>query len=172
MRSILVAIILSSVSVFAGQLDLAVIQFPEVKTAEELDAALANVNLAEITNSDRTMTTESYLKGGYVVFAQSLPATAGQRFASATRLKNARADVTGRLGSSEIAVSITISEGVDAGLRRFSQRVYEAQAALSSGPARVLSIRQVSGRTQGTVKGQATVKDVNFCSVIIGQYTP
>lgn len=172
MRSILAAIVLSSVSVFAGQLDLAIVQFPEVKTAEELDAALAKVNLVDITNSDRTMTTESYLKGGYVVFAQSLPGTPGQRFASATRLSNFRADVAGRLGAGDIAVSITISEGVDAGLRRFSQRVYEASAPLGAGSPRVLSIRQLNSRTQGAVKGKAMLKDVNFCSVIIGQYTP
>lgn len=171
MRSILTALLVSVVSSFASQLDVAIIQFPEVKASEELNAALANVNLAEITNSDRTMTSESYLKGGYVVFAQSLPVVAGQRFASSTRLSNSRADVAGRLGPGDLALTIELSEGVAAGLRRYSKRVYEATASFSVGQARVISIRQVSGKTQSTIKGQATVKDINFTSAIIAQWT-
>lgn len=170
MRNVLLALLFSLAPAFAGQLDLAVIQFPEVKTAAELDAALANVDLAEITNSDRTMTSESYLKGGYVIFAQSLPIGAPQRFASGTRLKNARADVTGQLGANAIALEIAISEGVEAGLRNFSRRVYQAESPFGPGPARTLSIRQVSGKTQTTLKGQATVKEINFCTVIVGQW--
>lgn len=164
---ILLAFLAFALMAHAGQLDLAVVQFPEVKSAAELDAALANINLAEITNSNRTMTTESYLKGGYVVFAQSLPTNA--QIASSTRLTNSRADVEGRLGPGQISVKITLSEGVEAGLRRFTSRSYEASAALPSGPPRVLSIRQVSGRTAAVVKGQSSIKDTNYCTVIIGQ---
>ncbi len=171
MRTIIAALLFSSVSLFAGQLDLAIIQFPEVKTVAELDDALANVSLAEISDGDRTLTNVSYLKGGYVVFAQSLPVNPGQRFASATRLSNSRADVIGRLGSSDIELSITLSEGVEAGLRRFTRRVFEASGPFNAGQARVLSLRQISGRTQSTIKGQATVKDSAFTSVIIGQYS-
>jgi hypothetical protein len=171
MRKILALLLLCSATAFAGRLDLAIVQFPEVKTVEELNAALANVNLAEITNSDRTMTSESYLKGGYVIFAQSLGTSAGQKFASATRLSNKRADVEGSLGSGSLNVSIAISEGVEAGLRRFTRRVYEASGSFATGPAQVISLRQISGKTQSTIKGQATIKDINFCSAIIAQYT-
>ena len=171
MIKILALFILSTASVFAGQLDVAIIQFPEVKTAEELNAALAGVSLAEITNSDRTMTGEAYLKGGYVLFAQSLPVSVGQRFSSGTRLKNTRADVSGLLGGSDLSISISLSEGVEAGLRRFSRRSYEASAPLSAGQPKVLRLQQVSGKTQSTIKGQATVKDINFCSVIVAQFT-
>lgn len=164
---ILFVLITLALTAHAGQLDLAVIQFPEVKSAAELEAALANVNLAEITNSNRTMTAESYLKGGYVVFAQSLPSSA--QIASSTRLSNSRADVEGRLGADRISLKITLSEGVEAGLRRFTSRSYEANAALSPGQPRVLSIRQVSGRTAAVVKGQSSIKDTNFCTAIIGQ---
>ncbi len=164
---ILLALLAFAFSAHAGQLDLAVIQFPEVKSAEELDAALASVNLTEITNSNRTMTEESYLKGGYVIFAQSLPESS--QFASSTRISNSRADVEGRFSGSRMTVKITLSEGVDAGLRRYSSRTYSASAALSPGQPRVLSIRQVSGRTAAVIKGQSKVKDTNFCSVIIGQ---
>lgn len=168
MRKIIaLALLAFSLAANAAQLDLAVVQFPEVKTAAELNEALAKVNLAEITNSDRTMTSESYLKGGYVVFAQSLPASA--RFASCTRLSNDRAEVRGEISGTNIRVSITLSEGVAAGLRRFSSRTYEASAPLSPGQPRILSLRQVSGKTPGNVRGQISMKETNFCSVIIGQ---
>ena len=168
MRTILFLAILSiSLAANASQLDLAVIQFPEGKTTEELNAALASVSLAEITNSDRTMTSESYLKGGYVVFSQSLPLAL--RFASSTRLSNNRAEVKGEIGGSNIHVTITLSEGVVAGLRRFSSRTYEANASLPPGQPRVLSIREVSGKAPTGVRGQVSMKEINFCTAIIGQ---
>ena len=161
------ALLVFSLVANASQLDLAVVQFPEVKTAGELDAALANVNLAGITNSDRTMTTEAYLKGGYVIFAQCLPLS--ERFASTTRISNSRADVLGRFSGGRLTVKIVLSEGVAAGLRRFSSRTYEANAALATGQPRILSIRQISGKTTTAIRGQATVRETNYCSVIIGQ---
>ena len=161
------ALLVFSLVANASQLDLAVVQFPEVKTAGELDAALANVNLAGITNSDRTMTTESYLKGGYVIFAQSFPLS--EHFASTTRISNSRADVRGQFSGGRLTVNIVLSEGVAAGLRGFSSRTYEASAAFAPGQPRILSIRQMSGKTTTAIRGQATVKETNFCSVIIGQ---
>jgi hypothetical protein len=165
----ILALLAFSLAANAAQLDLAVVQFPEVKTAAELDAALAKVNLTGITNSNRTMTPESYLKGGYVVFAQSLPFV--DHFSSSTRLSNSRADVEGRVSGGRIAVKITLSEGVAAGLRRYSNRVYEANAPLAPGQPRILSIRQISGKTTLAIRGQPTVSETNFCSVIIGQIT-
>ena len=151
----------------ASQLDLAIVQFPEVKTAGELEAALARVDLAGITNSDRVMTKESYLKGGYVVFAQSL--SAGESFSSSTRISNSRADVQGQLARGKISVKITLSEGVQAGLRRFSSRTYEANSPLAPGQTRVLGIRQISAKTTVAIRGQASVSESNYCSVIIGR---
>ena len=168
MRKLTVLALLAfSLAANAAQLDLAVVQFPEVKTAGELDAALAKVNLAGITNSNRTMASESYLKGGYVVFAQSLPFS--DRFSSSTRLSNSRADVEGRISGGNITVKITLSEGVLAGLRRYSSRAYEANAPLVPGQPRILSLRQVSGKTTLAIRGQASVSETNFLSVIIGQ---
>jgi len=168
MRTLLAALAITWTA-HAGQLDLAIVQFPEVKTAEELNASLAGVKLSELTNASRTTTSESYLKGGYVTFAQSLPVTA--RFVSSTRISNSKADVDGRFSSNHIAVKITLSEGVDAGLRRFSSRSYVADAPLSPGQPRVLSIRQVTGKVHGVVKGQANVKETYFCVVVLGQVT-
>ncbi len=168
-KFILFALLVFLLPASASQLDLAIVQFPEVKTTAELEAALANVNLAEITNSDRTMTSESYLKGGYVVFAQSLPTSAA--FASSTRISNNRAEVQGRMSGSSIAVKVTLSEGVEAGLRRFSSRTYEANSQLAPGQPRILSMRQISGKATVVTRGQSAIKETNFCSVIIGQIT-
>jgi len=163
------AFLVFSVAAHAAQLDLAVVQFPEVKTPAELESALAGLRLAEITNSNRTMTAAPYLKGGYVVFAQSLPVS--ERLASSTRISNNRADVLGKLSGGRISVKITLSEGVDAGLRRFSRRTYEASTPLAPGQPKVLSIRQISGKSTNVVRGQASVSDTKLCSVVIGQIT-
>ena len=96
MRSIIVSLLAAYSTVatlVAGRLDVAIIQFPEEKATAELESTLAKVNLFEITNADRTRTTQPYLKGGYVLFAQRLPASPGSRFSTATRLKNASAEV-------------------------------------------------------------------------------
>jgi hypothetical protein len=166
-KLLVLALLAFSFAANASQLDLAVVQFPEVKTVTELEAALANVSLTELTNSDRTRTSESYLKGGYVVFAQSLPVPG--TFASSTRISNSRAEVQGRISGTNIAVKITLSEGVEAGLRRFSSRTYEANSQLSPGQPRILSIRQVSGKSTVVTRGQSAQKETNFTSAIIGQ---
>jgi len=156
-----------SLPAFAGRLELVILQFPEVKSIDEVNAALARVRLEEITNSNRTMTREAALRGATVVFAQSL-ATAPQ-FASTTRMENTKSEVTGSLGGGKISVSIALSEGVQAGLRRFQQRVYTASAPLTVGPARVLSHRQISGKIHSSFRGAAQTNEISFCSVLIGQ---
>ena len=154
-------------SAFASQLDLAVVQFPEVKTAAELNAALASVNLAEITNADRTVTSVPYLKGGTVLFTHSLPSTAS--LSSSTRIGNSRADVTGTLKNNLLQVEIRLSEGVDAGLRRFSSRSYKGSAALTVGAPQVLAVRTIVGKTNSVSKGRAEVKETVTCHVILAQ---
>ncbi len=163
----------AQVSAFAGQLDLAVIAFPEDKTVEELDAAFANVNLAEITDADRTRTTEPYLKGGTVIFASSQPATPGSSFGFATRLNNKRSDVTGQLGKGSINVSIVISEGIKAGLRSLDRKTYQGNAPLPFGAGHVLSMRKARGQFPEVGKGgQVTMKTFQATTVVVAQYRP
>jgi len=159
--------LLQTFSAFATQLDLAGIQFPEVKTAAELNAALAGLNLAALTNADRTLTNVPYLKGGTVLFTQSLPSTASLN--SATRLGNSRAEVTGAFKNNSLHVEIRLSEGVDAGLRRFSSRIYSGSAPLSTGAPRVLAVRTITGKTNSVSKGKAEVKETVTCHVILAQ---
>ena len=159
--------LLQALSAFSAQLDLVILQFPEVKTIAELDAELAGVNLAEITNADRTVTSVPALKGAYVLFAQSISDTASLR--SSTRLGNFRSDVDGSLKGNRLQVEIRLSEGVDAGLRRFSSRIYSGSAALQAGSPKVVSLRVITGKTNSVTKGNSEVKETTSCHAIIAQ---
>jgi hypothetical protein len=175
MRTFLVCLLAASASLAnltAGRLDVAVVQFPEEKTPEELNAALAKVNLFEITNSDRTMTKESYLKGGSVLFTQSLSVAPGSDFSSVTRLKNERADVQGRYAGGSLTLSIELMEGVKAGLRSFQNKLYSGSAPLSAGAPRVLSIRRIKGKAPQVIKGQPKIEKYELTTAVIAQYTP
>ena len=156
-----------TLSAFSAQLDLALLQFPEVKTVAELDAALVGVNLAEITNADRTVTSVSALKGGSVLFAQSMPSAPALH--SSTRLGNFRGDVNGTLTDNRLQLEIRLSEGVDAGLRRFSSRTYSGSTTLAAGAPRVVSIRVITGKTNSVSKGKSEVRETTTCHVILAQ---
>ena len=175
MRKLLFSAAILLASVFTGlcgQLDLAVVRFPASIDPAELDAALARVNLAEITNSDRTMTTESILKGGTVLFAQSLPASPGSRFSSSTRIGNNRADVEIALGSGKVDATISLLEGVKVGLRNFEKKTYSGSGPLPAGPARIISVRQASGVSPSVIKGKSKLESYSFTMALIAQYTP
>jgi hypothetical protein len=159
-------------SLIAGRLDLAVIQFPEEKTPAALESALAKVNLFEITNADRTRTAHPYLKGGSVLFAQRLPASPGSTFATLTRLKNASADVQGYMRADSFSVSISIMEGVKAGLRTFQKKTYTGSGALPAGSPRVLGVRQFRGRFPNVVKGRTKMESYFLTTIVVGQFLP
>ncbi|HEY5706574.1 MAG TPA: hypothetical protein VIS96_13480 [Terrimicrobiaceae bacterium] len=175
MRTILVnflAAYSTVASLVAGRLDVAIIQFPEQKAAAELESALAKVNLFEMTNADRTRTTHPYLKAGYVLFGQRLPVSPGLNFWTTTRLKNASAGVEGRLETGRVSISISLMEGVKAGLRTFQKKVYTGAGPLPPGPPRLLAIRQVSGRFPSIVKGHAKMESYHQTTVVVAQYAP
>jgi len=175
MRTILVNLLAAYstlATLLAGRLDVAIIQFPEEKAPAELENALAKVNLFEMTNADRTRTTQPYLKGGYVLFAQRLAASPGSSFSTATRLKNASADVEGHLGAGNISVSVSLMEGVKAGLRTFQKKVYNGSGALPPGSPHVLSVRQIRGQSPSVIKGHAKMESYHLTTVLAAQYAP
>ena len=155
-----------AIAAFATEIDLALIQFPEPKTAEALNEALAKVNLAEITNSNRTMTKERALQNGSVLFAQS---TAASNLVSSTRLENLRADVLGSYKNGRLEVQITLSEGVDAGLRNFSKRTYQGAADLPPGSTRVISLRLITTKKTAAEKGRIEVRELETTTAIIAR---
>jgi hypothetical protein len=160
------------ITLFAGQLDVAVIQFPEQKSPAELQSAFARVNLFELTDADRTQTANAYLRGGYVLFAQRFRAVPGSSFSTSTRLKNASAQVTGRLNHASLALSIALTEGIKAGLRGFQKKVYTGSGPLPAGPARVLGVRQMRGRSPNFVKDQTRMRSYFLTTVVVAQYAP
>lgn len=166
----LLAVYSSLATLTAGQLDVAVVQFPEEKAPAELERALANVDLFEMTYADRTRTTHPYLKGGSVLFAQRLSALPGSRFSTLTRLKNASADIGGHLGADAISVSISLMEGVKAGLRTFQKKVYTGSGPLPPGSPHVLAVRQIRGRSPNVVKGQTKMESYFLTTVVLAQY--
>ncbi len=169
--ALLVAAVLPA-SVFAGRLDIAIIQFTDARSQGDLAAGLAKVDLFKVTDSDSTETSEPALRGGHVIFAQSLPATPGASFTTSTRLTNQRADVSGSLSGSNLAVEITILEGVKVGLRKFQQSSYSASGSVAGGVPVIIGIKQSSGKTQSAIKGKAKVISYDFTSVIVAHYTP
>ena len=166
-KLVLLVLLVFSGPAFSSQLGLVVIQFPESKTVAALDEALAGVSLAELTNSNRTMTRISYLKGGYVLFSQTGPATS--RIRSSTRLSDIRADVDGTLGSGKITVSITLSEGVAAGFRRFSRRIFQGCGELRTGQPHVVGLRQISEKSRQVSRGDVHLKETLYSTAVIAQ---
>ncbi|MEI6339664.1 MAG: hypothetical protein WCQ57_13945 [Verrucomicrobiota bacterium] len=170
--TILALALLILTNLTAGRLDIAVIQFPGEKTPEGLATAFAGVNLSEITNANRTITKEPCLQGGYVLYAQCMTATPGTTVRSATRIKDSRADIEGRLGSGSLSVAISLMEGVKAGLRSFEKKNYAGSGPLPAGVPRVLSIKQIHRKSSSVVKGQAGIEHSNLTTVVVAQYTP
>jgi hypothetical protein len=77
--------------------------------------------------------------------------------------------VTGSFQNNSLQVEIRLSEGVDAGLRRFSSRLYSGSAPLSAGSPRALAVRTIRGKTNSVTKGKAEVKETVTCHVILAQ---
>lgn len=153
-----------SFAAWASEIDLALIQFPEPKTAVQLNDALAKVNLFEITNSNRTMTKERALQGGVVLFNQR---TDSANLNTSTRLGDVRADVTGSYKNGTLEVQIIISEGVDAGLRSFTKRSFQGSAELPRGATRVIALRQLKRKTMVGEKGRSEVRESETTTALI-----
>lgn len=164
--------ILACLSARAGQLTIAVMQFSDDRDPAVISQSLASVNLAAITDSDRTETNETGLRGGWVLFAQTLNVNPGGGFASSTRLGNQRADVTGSLNGTNLSVRINILEGVKVGLRKHRENTYEATGSVAGGVPQLVGVRQSKGKTQTAIKGRQSIVSVNFTTIVAASYKP
>lgn len=162
----------SPLSAYAGRLDIAILQFKDKRDTAAMADALHTVDLMKISDSDRTETTVPALRGGDVVFTQSIGVGSGGKFANSTRLTNQRADVSGSLNGSTLSVQITILEGVKVGLRKYRQNTYSGSASVAGGVPQLISVRQVSGKTQTAIKGRAQIISYDYTSIIAACYTP
>ena len=154
-------------SVSAAQLDVAVLQFTELKSADEINAALVGVSLSDMTNGDRTNTKISALKGGQVLFAQSL--SSAPNLHSYCRLSNNKVDLDGGYNNDILSLKITLSEEVNIGLRRLTSRIFEGSAPLPLGSSRVIAIRNIEGKSRSYTRGVVEVKNEFTCNLIVAQ---
>ncbi len=158
-------------SASAGRLDIAVIQYADARDQAEVAAAFAKADLFKITDSDKVESREKAIRGGKVVFAQSLAISPGSSFANSTRLGNQRADVSGSFSGNQVQVEISVQEGVDIGLRKFRRSEYSADGSLSGNAASIIAVKASSGRTATAVKGQQKVVNYNYSTLVVAQYT-
>jgi hypothetical protein len=167
-----VSLLAASLSVHAGQLNIAILTFADERDQASVEEALDKIDLMKITDSDRTETSVRGLRGGNVVFVQSLPASIGTSFASSTRLDNMRADVSGSLGGSGVSVKVMILEGVKVGLRKHREWTYEGRGSLAGGGARLISFRQSTGTSMTMVKDRQKTITYSTTTVMLAQYIP
>jgi hypothetical protein len=165
------SLVLAPFTAQAGRLDLAVMQFSDARDAAAMDQAVKEVDLMKVTDSDRTETIVPAIRGGWVLFTQSIGVGSGA-FANSTRLGNQRADVSGTLNGSNLSVRISILEGVKVGLRKHRENVYEANGSVAGGVPQIVGIRQSTGKTQTAIKGRATITSYNYTTIIVARYQP
>lgn len=170
MKSFLLALLTLTATTFAGELHLAVVQYTTEKDPALLASGFADVNLFEATNADSVIKGDNAIRGGSVIFAQSLPASSGSRLTTSTRLGADRVEVTTSLNGTHVSAKITLFSGVDQALRSFTQRTYAAEGDVAGGRPVVISIQRSSGRSANNIKGKVSVKEVGYTTAIIAQY--
>ncbi len=154
----------------AGQLTIAVVQYTDARTAETLVAAFAGAELTEITNSDKVESKDSAIKGGRVLFATTMPVFSESSLVSSTRLGAQRVELSVRFSPSNLKVEVTLQDGVDIGIRKFSRNVFTGSGPLNGSEPTIISIRESTGKTQSAVKGKATLKTYNFSTLVVAQW--
>lgn len=167
----LATLLLTSLPAQAGRLDLVVLQFSDARDLDAVSAALREVDLLKISDSDRTETSVPALRGGWVVFTQSI-GIGGGAFGNSTRLSNERADVSGSLNGTNLSVQITILEGVKVGLRQYTERTYQGSGSVAGGYPQIVGVRQSKGKTQEAIKGRSKIVETNFTTLVIARYRP
>ncbi len=165
-----VFILLSAPVLRAAWVDFAVVELPGFIEREGLEGALAGVDLREATEGDRFAGGGALLRGVPVLFAQRFRISGKGEFASSTRIGVGRAEVSGSLTASRIAVRIALSEGMKAPLRRFSQSSLAGEAPLAEGVARVLSLKKSEVRRPSVKKGTTKIETIQTTSAVLYQY--
>ncbi|MGH8045719.1 MAG: hypothetical protein ACREKL_00610 [Chthoniobacterales bacterium] len=167
-----VVLFVTMLSARAGRLDIAIVQFSDERDQASIEASLGKVDLMKVVNSDRMETGVSGLRGGDVLFVQSVPATSGMSFSNSTRLGIQRADVEGALSGSNVSVRVTIFQGVKVGLRKFRSTEYTGAGSVAGGGARLISYSQSTNKSQTMVKDRSTTITYKLTTIMIAQYQP
>lgn len=155
----------------AGELILAVLQFPSLVEQGAVMDALAGEDLRSVTDDDRFNSKNSLLRGTPVLFSQRLMVNPGASFGNVTRYGTLHSEVQGKLDGG-ISVQISLSEGVQAGIRRFSRSVYRGAGKLERGRPAVLSFRQVDTKQPSVVKGKTKMISNQYTIALVYQFLP
>ena len=169
MKFLLLTFVFASTAL-AGQLDLAVIQYATEKDSALLAEGFASGDLSDLINSGSLTRGDNYIRGGAVIFAQTIPANPGSRLSTSTRLGDDRVDVQTSLNGLNLTANISIFSGVQQALRSFTERSYSGEGNLSGGRPTIIAVLGSSGRSANNIKGRVSVKTVGFTTIIVAQY--
>lgn len=170
MRTFLLTLLALTTTTFAGELHLAVVQYASDKDPALLAEGFASVDLFEATNGDSVLKGDDYIRGGSVVFAQSVPASPGSRLTTSTRIGVDRAEVQTALNGTNLSATISIFTGVQQALRSFTERTYRGEGNVAGGRPVLINVQRSSGKTANNIKGRMTIKEVGYTTAIVAQY--
>jgi len=170
MKSFLLALLAFTATSFAGELHLAVVQYASDKDPALLADGFAGVDLFEATNADSVIKGADYIRGGSVIFAQSIPASPGSRLTTSTRLGVDRAEVRTAMNGTNLSASISIYTGVQQALRSFTERRYNGEGDVAGGRPVLISVQLSSGRSANNIKGKVKIKGVGYTTILVAQY--
>lgn len=165
-----VVVLMSCNFALAGRLDFAVVQFPTHLEQSAVQEALEGESLADVIVGDRLQTRNGLIRGGLVIFAQTT--YAGSNLTNITRMGNQEASVQGAIRGQTIQIEVSLAEGVEAPLKRFSRRVHSGSGPLRSGSPQVLGFRQFETRIPNVVKGKSKTVTILQTVALIYQYRP
>jgi hypothetical protein len=70
------------------------------------------------------------------------------------------------------SIALSLMEAIKAGLRTFQKKVHTGAGPLSAGSPRVLSFRQMRGRSPNLVKDQTKMQSFFLTTIMVAQYVP
>ncbi|HEY8903873.1 MAG TPA: hypothetical protein VIM48_09200 [Chthoniobacterales bacterium] len=176
MRTLILLVALSTLvasQAIAGRLDIAIIQFTDGRDIDSVAEALKKTDLAQLADADKTQSNVRILQGGWVLFAQSIGVAPDSKFANSTRIGNSRADVSGSFSKGSIALTVQLTTGIKAGLRKFSEATYSGSGSIAGGSSQILSLSKSKGQSLSLIKGlPAQTVDYNCTNLLVARYTP
>lgn len=132
-------------TIIAGQIDVAWVRFPEAIEAARIQTALQGTSLPSLADAEQLQSRDELLRHGRVLFFQSLPEAPVWNIA--TRIESCRIQCEGSLRQGMLSLTVRREEGIDAGLRRFSERSQRGSAKLQGSSPVVLGVVVTRGRS-------------------------
>lgn len=152
-------------SVIAGQIDVAWVRFPEAIEAARIQAALQGTSLASLADAEQLQSQDGLLRHGRVIFFQSLPEMPAWNMT--TRIEACRIQCEGSLHQGLLSLAVRREEGVDAGLRRFSERSQRGSAKLQGTSPIVLGVVVTRGRSSSHTRSGSESRETTHTYALL-----